>query len=40
MAPLPINAVAPNVPVAGPDPSLTEELRDIFARRWGVDVDA
>jgi tRNA(Arg) A34 adenosine deaminase TadA len=36
VAPLPINAVAPNVPVAGPEPSLTDELRAIFARRWGV----
>jgi tRNA(Arg) A34 adenosine deaminase TadA len=36
MAPLPINAVAPNVPVAGPDRALTDEIRAIFARRWGV----
>lgn len=36
VAPLPINAVAPTVPVAGPEPSLTDELRAIFARRWGV----
>lgn len=35
-APLPINAVAPNIPVAGPDPALTDELRAIFARHWGV----
>jgi tRNA(Arg) A34 adenosine deaminase TadA len=36
VAPLPINAVAPTVPVAGPEPSLTDELRAIFARQWGV----
>lgn len=36
MAPLPINAVAPNIPVAGPEPSLTDELREIFAKAWGV----
>lgn len=40
LAPLPINAVAPNIPGAGPDPTLTGELREIFAHRWGVDVDA
>lgn len=36
VAPLPINAVAPGIPVAGPDPALTGELRDVFARCWGV----
>jgi tRNA(Arg) A34 adenosine deaminase TadA len=36
MAPLPINAVAPKIPVAGPEPSLTDELRSIFAQRMGV----
>jgi tRNA(Arg) A34 adenosine deaminase TadA len=36
VAPLPINAVAPAVPVAGPEPSLTDELRALFAERWGV----
>lgn len=40
MAPLPINAVAPTIPVAGPEPSLTDELREIFARRWGVSDDS
>lgn len=36
VSPLPINAVAPNIPVAGPEPSLTGELRAIFAKRWGA----
>lgn len=27
IAPLPINAVAPNIPVAGPDPALSAEVR-------------
>ena len=40
VAPLPINAVAPNIPVAGPEPSLTGELRSIFAQRWGVNDQA
>lgn len=39
MAPLPINAVAPNIPIAGPDPALTDELREIFAQCWGVGLD-
>lgn len=30
VAPLPINAVAPDIPVAGPEPSLTDEIRSIF----------
>lgn len=36
VSPLPINAVVPHVPVAGPEPSLTEELRVSFARRYRV----
>jgi tRNA(Arg) A34 adenosine deaminase TadA len=36
VSPLPINAVAPCIPVAGPEPSLTDELRSIFAQRWGI----
>lgn len=36
VSPLPINAIAPNIPVAGPEPSLTDELRSIFAQRWGI----
>jgi tRNA(Arg) A34 adenosine deaminase TadA len=38
MSPLPINAVAPNIPVAGPDPELAEEIRAIHAKRLGVEV--
>lgn len=33
---LPINAVAPTVPVSGPEPSLAEELRGLHARSAGV----
>jgi hypothetical protein len=36
ISPLPINAVAPNIPVAGPEPSLTEEMRPIYAEWLGV----
>ncbi len=36
IAPLPINAVAPNVPVAGPEPSLAEEVRALHARMQGI----
>lgn len=38
MTPLPINAVAPGVPVAGPEPSLADELRALHARAAGVDA--
>lgn len=38
LSPLPINAVAPSVPVAGPDPVLAEEIRAIHAQRLGVDI--
>jgi tRNA(Arg) A34 adenosine deaminase TadA len=34
--PLPINAVAPDVSVAGPDPQLAAEIRLLHARMWGV----
>lgn len=37
ISPLPINAVAPDIPVAGPDPELAEEIRAIHAKRWGVE---
>lgn len=30
IAPLPINAVAPNIPVAGPDPDLAQEVRALY----------
>ena len=33
--PLPINAVAPDVPVAGPAPELADELRALHERRAG-----
>ena len=32
VAPLPINAVAPGIPVAGPDPELAVELRELHRR--------
>lgn len=32
VAPLPINAIAPLVPVAGPDAELSEEIRELHAR--------
>lgn len=38
MAPLPINAVAPKIPVAGPDPELADEMRAIHAKRLGVEL--
>lgn len=38
VAPLPINTVAPAVPVAGPDPELSAEVRGLHARRHGIDV--
>lgn len=33
IAPLPINAVAPNIPIAGPDPELSQEVRALH-ERW------
>lgn len=32
LAPLPINAVAPHIPVAGPDPELSAVVRKLFAK--------
>jgi tRNA(Arg) A34 adenosine deaminase TadA len=37
VAPLPITAIAPDIPVSGPDPRLTEEIRALHARMLGVD---
>ncbi|MHA6616471.1 nucleoside deaminase [Pseudonocardia sp. DLS-67] len=37
VAPLPIRAVAPGVPVSGPDPLLLAEIRALHARLHGVD---
>jgi tRNA(Arg) A34 adenosine deaminase TadA len=39
VSPLPINAVAPNIPVAGPEPSLTEDIRSMFAKRLGIEAE-
>ncbi|OLF13946.1 tRNA-specific adenosine deaminase [Actinophytocola xinjiangensis] len=36
VAPLPINAVAPAIPTAGPDPTLTTEIRALHARLHGI----
>ena len=36
VAPLPINAVAPSVPVEGPVPELAEEIKDLQRRRFGL----
>lgn len=36
VSPLPINAVAPNIPLAGPEPSLRDEIRSIFARKLRI----
>ena len=36
VSPLPINAVAPGIEVAGPAPELADELRDLHARLHGV----
>lgn len=36
VAPLPIHAVAPTVPVSGPEPSLADELRTLHARAAGI----
>lgn len=37
VAPLPIDAVAPGIPVSGPDPELADEIRALHARLLGVD---
>ncbi|MGW2085085.1 nucleoside deaminase [Streptomyces sp. NPDC001880] len=39
VAALPVNAVAPGVPVAGPDPALADEVRALHARMLGASVD-
>lgn len=36
VAALPIHAVAPGIPVSGPDPSLADEVRALHARMLGV----
>ncbi len=36
MTPLPINAVAPNLVVAGPDPELSEVVKRLQERRLGI----
>lgn len=38
LATLPINSVAPNIPVAGPDPELAEEIRGLHARMLGIEA--
>lgn len=37
IAPLPINAVAPNIPVAGPNAELSQEVRKLY-ERWVNEV--
>lgn len=37
VAPLPVNVVAPTIPVAGPDGELSAEVRRLHARLHGVD---
>ncbi|MCX4733747.1 nucleoside deaminase [Streptomyces sp. NBC_01363] len=39
VAALPIRAVAPGIPVSGPDPSLADEVRALHARMLGVAAD-
>jgi len=36
VAPLPVTMIAPSVPVAGPDPELSVEVRKLHARLHGV----
>ncbi|SCE98044.1 tRNA(Arg) A34 adenosine deaminase TadA [Micromonospora viridifaciens] len=38
VAPLPIGVVAPNVPVAGPEPSLEADIRALHAQMLGIDT--
>jgi tRNA(Arg) A34 adenosine deaminase TadA len=38
IAPLPITAVAPGIPVAGPEPSLTEAIRALHAQKEGIEA--
>lgn len=37
VAPLPINAIAPDIPVSGPDLDLADEIRALHARMLGID---
>ncbi len=37
VAPLPVTVVAPSIEVAGPDPELSEQVRELHARLHGVD---
>lgn len=37
VAPLPVTAIAPQVPVAGPDPELSAEVRALQARLHGIE---
>lgn len=37
VVPLPIHAVAPHVPVTGPDCELSSRVRELHARRHGVE---
>lgn len=36
VAPLPISAVAPGVPTAGPDPEISAEVKELHRRRHGI----
>ncbi|MBE7700554.1 nucleoside deaminase [Oerskovia sp. Sa1BUA8] len=36
VAPLPVHVVAPGIPVSGPEPTLTDEVRALHARLLGV----
>lgn len=40
VAPLPVQRIAPSVPVAGPDPQLSAQVRQLHARARGVDSRA
>ena len=40
VAPLPVQRIAPSVPVAGPDPELSAQVRQLHARARGVDSRA
>lgn len=39
VAPLPIATIAPSVPVFGPDPELSAEVRKLHARLHGINLD-
>ena len=40
VVPLPINAIAPDLPVAGPAPELADELRELHTRSAARDATA